>query len=502
MAIPNILTSLLVMLLVLTPVVAAAAADPVPSNGCVVVTGATGWVAGHVIETLFQKGFKVHGTVRDTSNKKKLQHLLLLEQKYKPMGASLQLFQADLFEKNAYDEAAKGCVGFMHVASVVVKEDDDPQVQVNGAIMGTVSALVAAKKANIKHVVVTSSVASLSPTLSRLSTKLEQCSRAYDVTDTNDYASLRVNTYSYSKTMAEKAMKEWMVANESPFRLSTTHFAMAWGPQQTSRVTSSQNVVLVVAKREWPFYAPLYFHGVDVRDVARAHVHLFMDTRASGRYIIALDQQETAVSMHDVNLALKEDASLYRQLHYSIEWKLPVWMFSKMLWLNPLLDRSMLVAAKRGHGCGFDGTRLVKELQFEYLHTSIQQTIRDSAQSFVKFGLVGLERPKWHWLGAVVVVVLFVAVMYRCCCCRRSAAVVRVEKAVEDESEDNDLDSGDAFLHGWKDCIHGICPSSGREYWTKRDLTASTYENPLTFAGGGGGGGKERSGHNHKEKRS
>ena len=412
----KILTTLLV---VLTPVATEGTTDPVPANGCVVVTGATGWVAGHVIETLFSKGFKVHGTVRDTSNKKKLKHLLMLEGKYKSMGASLQLFQADLFEENAYDEAAKGCVGFIHVASIVVKEDDDPQVQVNGATKGTVSALVAAKKANIKHVVVTSSVASLSPTVSRLQTKLEHCDRAYDITDTNDYASLHVNTYSYSKTMAEKETNVWMIANDSPFRLSTTHFAMAWGPQQTSRVTSSQNAILVVAKREWPFYAPLYFHGVDVRDVARAHVHLLMDTRASGRYIVALDQKETSVSMYDVNLALKEDASLYNQLHYSIEWKLPVWMFRKMLWLNPLLDPSMLVAAKRGHGCGFDGTRLVKELHFEYLHTSIQQTIRDSTKSFVEFGLVGIERPKWHWLFGTVFVFVFVVVSYafrRCCC--------------------------------------------------------------------------------------
>jgi hypothetical protein len=29
------------------------------------------------------------------------------------------------------------------------------------------------------------------------------------------------------------------------------------------------------------------------------------------------------------------------------------------------------------------------------------------------------------------------------------------------------------------DWIHGVCPSSGREYWTKKDLTASTYDNPF-----------------------
>jgi nucleoside-diphosphate-sugar epimerase len=195
---------------------------------------------------------------------------------------------------------------------------------------------------------------------------------------------------------------------------------MAWGPQQTSRVTSSQNVILVVAERQWPFYAPLYFHGVDVRDVARAHVHLLEDKRAIGRYIIALDQKDTAVSMYDVNLAIKEDSHLHRQLHFGIEWKLPVWVFSQMLWLNPLLDKSMLVAAKRGHGCGFDGTRLTKELQFEYHHTSIKQTIRDSAKSMVDFGLVGIKRPKWHWFAGLALFLM--VVVFYCCCWVRSSS--------------------------------------------------------------------------------
>ena len=196
--------------------------------------------------------------------------------------------------------------------------------------------------------------------------------------------------------------------------VSLCSFVLHRGPQQAQRVTSSQNAILVVAKREWPFYAPLYFHGVDVRDVARAHVHLLENTRAQGRYIIALDQTETAVSMYDINAAMKEDPTLYNQLHWSMDWKLSAWAFGQMLWINPLLDPSMLVAAKRGHGCGFDGTRLSKELGFVYQHTSMQQTIRDSARSMVALKLAGLERPKWHWVGVGVVMVVAVFVVKWC----------------------------------------------------------------------------------------
>ncbi len=39
----------------------------VPELGCVTVTGATGFVAGHVIEVLLNKGYTVHGTVRTST---------------------------------------------------------------------------------------------------------------------------------------------------------------------------------------------------------------------------------------------------------------------------------------------------------------------------------------------------------------------------------------------------------------------------------------------------
>ena len=65
----SLLRLLFFVLLHLTPVTPAA-------DGCVVVTGATGWVAGHIIEVLFSKGYTVHGTVRNATATHKHQHLL------------------------------------------------------------------------------------------------------------------------------------------------------------------------------------------------------------------------------------------------------------------------------------------------------------------------------------------------------------------------------------------------------------------------------------------
>ena len=48
----------------------------------VMVTGATGYVAGWLVKELLENGLTVHAPVRDPENKEKLQYLNLLAEKY------------------------------------------------------------------------------------------------------------------------------------------------------------------------------------------------------------------------------------------------------------------------------------------------------------------------------------------------------------------------------------------------------------------------------------
>mmetsp|Transcript_8698 Transcript_8698/g.12684 ORF Transcript_8698/g.12684 Transcript_8698/m.12684 type:complete len:141 (+) Transcript_8698:141-563(+) len=79
----------------------------------VCVTGASGFIASHIVKQLLEKGYTVHGTVRDASNAAKTAHLTGLP------GASerLKLFSAGLLDQGAYKEAISGCCGVFHVAS-------------------------------------------------------------------------------------------------------------------------------------------------------------------------------------------------------------------------------------------------------------------------------------------------------------------------------------------------------------------------------------------------
>merc|ERR1719397_571731 len=132
--------------------------------------------------------------------------------------------------------------------------------------------------------IITSSVASVSPSKAKYLTKLEDCKYPYNESDWNDVATLDQETYSFTKVQAELATNEWLSNfDKPPFRLATVHFALALGPLLTNRVTSSSTVLHSVVTSEYPFLAPVYFHIVDIRDLARGHIHLLEHKQAHGR---------------------------------------------------------------------------------------------------------------------------------------------------------------------------------------------------------------------------
>jgi dihydroflavonol-4-reductase len=79
----------------------------------ILVTGATGYIAGWIIERLLKQGYTVHATVRDPSKKNKIQHLYDLAEQ---SSGHIQFFKADLLETGSFDEAMKDCEIVIHTA--------------------------------------------------------------------------------------------------------------------------------------------------------------------------------------------------------------------------------------------------------------------------------------------------------------------------------------------------------------------------------------------------
>ena len=139
------------------------------------VTGATGFIASHIIRVLLSRGHVVHGTVRSLRDRHRFLHLLpapppLSVVEALPLEAdgslllapSLRLFEADLLAGPApFSPAFSGCAAVVHAASPYDLSASKEE-QMAPALAGTLAVLRAAEGLPcVRRVVLTSSAAAV-----------------------------------------------------------------------------------------------------------------------------------------------------------------------------------------------------------------------------------------------------------------------------------------------------------------------------------------------------
>jgi len=250
----------------------------------VLVTGATGYVAGWLVKELLEAGVTVHAAVRDPAAANKLAHLTAIADE---APGEIRFFQADLLQPGSYEQAMQGCSVVFHTASPFTVTVRDPQRElIDPAVQGTRNVLkTAAATSSVKRVVVTSSCAAIY-------TDAIDCRNAPGGVLTEDIwnttASLAYQPYSYSKTLAEK--EAWRIADgQDRFRLVTVNPSLVIGPALARKPTSeSFNIVRQMGDGTMKQGAPKLGIGVvDVRDLAKAHVAAGFLKHVEGRHIIS-----------------------------------------------------------------------------------------------------------------------------------------------------------------------------------------------------------------------
>lgn len=251
----------------------------------VLVTGATGYVAGWLVKKLLEEGMTVHAAVRNPDNEKKLVHL---NEVAANTPGNIKYFKSDLLQEGSYAEAMKGCELVYHTASPFTTDVKDPQKDlIDPAVKGTQNVLETANQIpSVKRVVVTSSCAAIY-------TDAIDCQKAPNgkLTEAiwNTTASLAYQPYSYSKTLAEK--KAWEInGSQSQWDLVTVNPCLVMGPPLNPHATTSEsfNILKQMGDGTLKMGAPKMGMGlVDVRDVALAHYLAGFTPQAEGRYITA-----------------------------------------------------------------------------------------------------------------------------------------------------------------------------------------------------------------------
>jgi dihydroflavonol-4-reductase len=224
----------------------------------VFLTGASGFIAKHILRELFEKGYDVRASVRSEKRKEELQALF--------PDATFEFAMLDLSSDDGWAEALEGCDVLMHTASPFpLSEPKDPQDLIRPAVDGTLRAMKAAEAAGIKRVILTSSCAAIYKQADKPK------ATPSDETNWTTPDDPSVGAYEASKTLAEKAAWDF-VAEHPDMALTTINPGAVFGPPMDGRFGASLELVEQLMTGKIPMAPPTDMVTVDVRDVARMHV--------------------------------------------------------------------------------------------------------------------------------------------------------------------------------------------------------------------------------------
>ena len=226
----------------------------------VVITGITGYVGSQVCHSFLKNGeFRVRGTVRDTTNTKKMQPLI--KAYGQEMFDTIELVEADLRDEESMIKAMAGAKFIVHTASPfpmeAPKNEDD---LIKPAVQGTLACMKGGHANKVERIVITSSVVAIFAT--------DKSKTHFTVEDWTDPTIAR--PYEKSKTLAEKAAWDFLAAlpEEERFECVTINPGLVIGPNLNECNFTSGDIIRDFMTGKIPGCPKVKMPMVDVRDVA------------------------------------------------------------------------------------------------------------------------------------------------------------------------------------------------------------------------------------------
>lgn len=342
----------------------------------VLVTGATGYVAGVLIKRLLEDGLTVHATVRDASNKERLKYL---DAAAAQTPGEIRYFSADLLKQGSFADAMQGCSVVFHTASPFSTNVADPQKDlVEPAQLGTRNVLSEANKVgSVERVVLTSSTAAIYGDNCDVEAT---AGGAFTEQDWNVTSSLQHQPYSYSKTVAEK--EAWKIHDhQDRWSLVTINPTLVFGPGLNPFASGeSYSIMKQFGDGTMKAGVPNFYIGmVDVRDVAEAHFQAAFNPKAQGRHLMSAEDS-----------SFPEIARMLRK-EFGASYPLPKRTMPKWLvWLvGPMVDKALTrQVVKRNIGVPFrsDHSKVVNELGIQF--RSMEDSVTEMFQQLIDHKII------------------------------------------------------------------------------------------------------------------
>lgn len=334
--------------------------------GTVLVSGGTGYIAGFLVKQLLEQGWVVHATVRNLAREAGLRRLV------GGTPDTLRVFAADLTADAGWAEAMAGCSHVAHVASpfntTAPRHEDELIVP---AREGVLRALRFARDAGVARFVQTSSVAAIAYGHGKGVHRFTEA----DWTDVNGRD---VYAYVKSKTIAERAAREWIAAEGGAMEFVSVNPAAVLGPVWTDDFSASIEVVRQLLSGALPGCPDLGFGIVDVRDVADLHVRALTAPGIAGERFIA---SGPFLKLIEVARVLKTE--LPDQSRKVPTRRLPDWLVRFSALFNPMIRQ---ITGELGNIRDVDASHARDVLGWQT--RPVAESITDCARSLIDRGIV------------------------------------------------------------------------------------------------------------------
>jgi nucleoside-diphosphate-sugar epimerase len=337
----------------------------------VLVTGGSGFIGSHCIAALLEAGHEVRTTIRSAGREAEVRQLLR-GAGVEP-GTRLSFAVADLERDVGWMLACGSCDYVLHVASpfpaTVPRHEDDLIIPARD---GALRLLRAAREANVKRVVLTSSYAAIG--YGRPARK-----KPFDETTWTDLGDPGVSAYAKSKTVAERAAWDFMNREGGGLELAVVNPVGVFGPVLGADFSTSIQIVQRLLEGGVPANPKIYFGVVDVRDVVDLHLRCMTDPAARSERFLAT--AENFLSMQEVGRILRDH--LGEAARRVPTWEIPNWVVRLAALRNPELRQLTPELGKKKNGSNAKARSLLG-----WAPRSNQEAILATAESLLRLGLV------------------------------------------------------------------------------------------------------------------
>lgn len=336
-------------------------------TGVVLVTGGSGYIAGFTIRQLVGAGWTVRTTIRNLKREAEVRDWLQVD------NDKLSFFAADLTNDAGWTEAMAGCSHVVHMASPVpataVKDENELIVPARD---GALRALRFARDAGVTRLVMTSSVAAIF--YGRTADK-----HSFTEADWTNVEAGDVSAYAKSKTIAERAARDWLAAEGGSLEYVSVNPGLVLGPLLGADFSPSLEAVKRVLEGSYPALPDLGFNLVDVRDVADLHIRALTAPDMNGERFMAV-APNGFLRLAEIGAVLRERLPQYAKKVPTR--RMPNWVMRIVSLFDPVVRSMIGELGKTRHA---EPTHAIERLG--WAPRPVAESVVDTAESMVAMGV-------------------------------------------------------------------------------------------------------------------